>query len=667
MRIRSYLALLVFACLLGAYMLEQVLAYHFNHVQTLVEKHSEYRLWAKDLEIIENSASQFLVSSDLVVASGNTYLIFGAKNMGDYLTTELSDVQVQNHFNNLNSRIKRSVINTGKINDLLDLIGNISPNELELDLSRLLTQYDPISLELSQDIQFLTKTTNSIIKQEALFLDDEKRFMTKVGWIARSLFFLLIIALWWWANRKICKPLNGLISSSNRALAGGDFQATSNAPIEIVKLSNDFKLLTQTLFHQASHDPLTELQNRRAFERNLNEIIADKEKNYFLCFIDLDYFKTINDTCGHAAGDDILVSVAHILKESVRSEDVVARLGGDEFAILIKGCRVEKAMKIANNIKDNIHDLAYYWEGETFKLSASIGVAPKLAMSTITELLNSADIACSLAKHAGRNTVHLFDIGSNNLADKQEDMLSVHQINQAINDDLFILYKQDILPLQQQKSGKFFEILLRMKNANGQIVSPSSFFPIAERYQLSSKIDCWVVNAVCEHFIAHNSQLADIETIAINLSGHSFVDNELEKFIIEKLTDGQLPPEKICFEITETAAMTNVKRTRLFMENIKALGCKFTLVDFGSGHSSHAHIKELPTDKIKIDGSIIANMMENPLDYIAVKSICKIAKAANQQIIAESIEDQKIMQALMKLGVDYGQGHYFSKPEPFVD
>ena len=666
MRIRSYLALLVCSCLLGAYTLEQVLSYHFNHVQTLAEEHNETLLWSKDLERIENGTSQFLVSSDLIIGSGNTYLIFGAKNMGDDLTVELSNINAHERAKNIKTKIKRSIVNINKINDLLDLIGNTLPSKLALRLRQLLTQYDPVSLVLSQDIQFLIEETDRLIQQESLVLKEEKYHMNQVGWVVRVLFLLVIVVLWWWANSKICKPLNGLIYSSHRALAGDAFEATNNAPTEIIELSNDFKLLTQTLFYQASHDPLTELQNRRAFERNLNDIIEDKEYNYFLCFIDLDYFKTINDTCGHAAGDQILVSVARILKSNVRGDDIVARLGGDEFAILIKDCPVEKTMQIANNIKDNIRSLTYHWEGETFHLSASIGVAPKITESTITALLNSADVACSLAKNAGRNTVHLFDISNENSAEKRQEMLSVHQINNALSNDLFILYKQDIVPLQQQKSGKHFEILLRMENTMGDIVSPASFFPIAERYQLSSKIDRWVVNAVCEHFIEYQTQLADIDTIAINLSGHSLIDNELEQFIIERLTDSHIPPEKICFEITETAAITNIKRARLFMDNIKALGCQFALDDFGSGHSSYAYIKEFPTDKIKIDGSFITNMMVSPLDYTAVKSICEIAKAANQQVVAEFVENEEVMKALIKLGVDYGQGYYFAKPEALV-
>jgi len=664
MKISNYLATLALACLLGAYILEQVLGYHFTHVQKLAEKHTKSLLWAKDLERIENSMSQFLVSTDLVVASGNTYLIHGAKNMGHYLTTELHKIKTDNPFKNTNKRIERSIINTNKIINYLDIIADTPENKIAIILRTLLSEYDPASLILFQDTQFISKEIKKIIHEDSIFLKKEKYFMKKTTWIARGIFLLLIFLLWRWANKKICRPLNELINSSHQALAGNEFKIVSNAPTEIIKLSNDFKTLTQTLFHQASHDPLTELQNRRAFERNLNNIINDKENNYFLCFVDLDYFKTINDTCGHSAGDELLVSLSRILKSNVRSCDTVARLGGDEFAILIKNCRVNKALEIANSIRENIHTLSYHWEGETFHLSASIGVAPKTTESTTTDLLNSADIACSLAKTSGRNVVHLFDINNENSTEKRQDMLSVHQINNAIDNNLFILYKQNIVPLQQQKVGQHYEILLRMLDSHDKVVSPASFLPIAERYQLSSKIDRWVINAVYDYFVENIDKIKGIDTISINLSGHSLTDNELEKFIIDKLTDSKLPAKNICFEVTETAAITNTKRACLFMNNIKALGCKFALDDFGSGHSSYAYIKELPIDKIKIDGTFITNMLINPIDYTTVKSICEIAKAANQEIIAEFVEEESVINALTELGVDYAQGYYFHKPEP---
>jgi len=268
----------------------------------------------------------------------------------------------------------------------------------------------------------------------------------------------------------------------------------------------------------------------------------------------------------------------------------------------------------------------------TFQLSASIGLAPKVVGCTTTDLLHSADVACSFAKSAGRNTVRLFDISSDDSAEKRKDILSVHQIN----------------------------------NAHGEVVSPASFMPTAERYHLTSKIDCWVFNAVCEHFLNHKLQLESIDRISINLSGHSLTDNKLEKFIIEKITGGQLPPEKIYFEITETAAMTNGNRTRIFINNIRALGCRFALDDFGKHDSSYKGTKEFFVEKIKIDGSYICNMMENPKVYAKVKSICEMAKAEKQEVVAKYVGDKKVMQALTKLGVDYGQGYYFSKAEELL-
>lgn len=666
MRIRTYLAILVSTCLLSAYTLEQVIAYQFTHVQILADKYNQSLLWAKDLERIENSAAQFLVSSDLVVASGNTYLIYGSKNMGYYLNNELTEISTKDYFNKFENEINRSITNIKKINKYLDIIGDIPAEQLENRLGKLLDEYDPISLSLSQDVQFLLEEINALILKDAQYLEKEKRFMSTVGWVVRGVFFFFIIILWWWANRRICKPLNGLISSSHKALSGADFQAAKNAPTEIMELSNDFKLLTHTLSHQASHDPLTELNNRRAFERKLNNIIKEQDVLYSLCFIDLDYFKTINDTCGHAAGDKILVSVARILKSNVRIYDTVARLGGDEFAILIKGCSLDKVLEIANKIKEDINQLTYKCDDEITSLSASIGVSPKTKQSTITELLHSADEACSLAKSAGRNTVRLFDINRDVPPEKQPNMQSVHQINDAISHGLFVLYKQNIVQLPHQNTGKYFEVLVRMLDNQGNVVCPKSFLPIAERYHLSSKIDLWVIKTIFEYYTEHNDKMTDIDTISINLSSHSLTDKTLQSYIISTFSNNKLPADKFCFEITEKTIIANINRARQFIDKIKYLGCRFAIDNVKNVDSLRDYIKELPTDIIKIDGALIIHMNDNPVVYTAVKTICEIAKAEEQQIVAGFVEDPQVIDGLAALDIDYAQGYYFYKPEPFI-
>lgn len=663
MRIRSYLALLVLSCLIGAYTLEQVLGQYFIYVQEMVEKHNKNQLWAKDLERIEASTSQFLVSSDLVVGSGNTYLIFGAQNMGDYLTTELSVLKVENSFADLNQSIDSAIAQTNKIKAILDVVGNIPAKKLKLTLGDLLAQYDPVSLLLSQNIMFLVKATNSKVVQEALHIQHEKRIIANVAWLARAIFFILIIALWWWANKKICSPLNELIYSSHRALAGEGFRATTKAPAEIIELSNDFKHITEILFHQASHDPLTELQNRRAFERCLNEIMPDNSVNYFLCFIDLDYFKTINDTCGHAAGDDILTQVARALKENIRYKDTVCRLGGDEFAVLIADCSTEKALEITNTFKKEIQNITYYRDNESFKLSASIGIAPKMENYTISDFLHSADVACASAKTAGRNTVRIFDITSVEPPKSAINMVSVHQINQAVDDDLFILFKQNITALAQPKHGQYIEILLRMKNAHGGFITPENFLPTAERYKLSSEIDRWVITNVYQYFCHNIAKLAHIDIIAINLSSQALLDHDFELFIVDLLQSGVIPAHKICFEINETDAITHIKPIRSLIKNLSALGCEFALDDVGAGQYSYAYMKEFANHKIKISGTLINQIQENKQSYNTVYSICENAKSAHQQVIAKSVEDANLVAILERLGVDYIQGFYTSYPE----
>ena len=663
MRIRSYLALLVCACLLGAYALEQVLTQYFVNVQAMADKYNKNLLWAKDLERIEISTSQFLVSSDLVVGSGNTYLIFGAKNIGDYLTNELTTLYSQRHFPSLNKKIENTIKQTNAIKAILDNIGQIPPNELKTRLGELLDEYDPVSLTLSNNLIFLTKEVKQIIAQQGLALEKEKQFMVQIVWLSRAVFFIFIIALWWWANRRICRPLDVLIDSSHKALAGEGFSQTKNAPKEIIKLSNDFKHITEILFYQASHDPLTELQNRRAFECRLTEIMPQSKTAYFLCFIDLDYFKTINDTCGHATGDEILISVARVLKENVRYKDTVARLGGDEFAILLKDCTLDKALDIGNKIKRQIQSLSYHWENETFYLSASIGIAAKTRQSTISDLLHCADIACASAKNAGRNTVKLYDITSELEHESTPDMVSVHQINQALDNDLFLLFKQNISPLFNTSKGKYFEILLRMKNSSGQVVQPSSFLPIAERYQLSTDIDRWVISKTYQYFASNYSELSTIETIAINISSQALLNESFETFVIQLLQNGPIPPEKLCFEIQEVDAIAHIKRARTFIDNITALGCEFALDEVGKGQYSCVYMNEFAINKIKISGALINQLADNKKMYNTVVSICANAKLANQQVIAKSVEDEKTAQLLSDLDIDFMQGYYCAYPE----
>ncbi|MEH6595364.1 MAG: EAL domain-containing protein [Colwellia polaris] len=663
MRIRSYLALLVCACLLGAYALEQVLTQYFVHVQTMADKYNKNLLWAKDLERIEISTSQFLVSSDLVVGSGNTYLIFGAKNIGDYLTSELSTLHAQHHFPSLNDKISHTITQTTTINSILDAVGQIPPSALKTDLRNLLDEYDPVSLRLSNNIMFLTKEVKNIISQQGLALEQEKQFQAQVVWLSRTVFFLFIIVLWWWANRRICRPLDQLINSSHKALAGEGFNPTINAPTEIIKLSNDFKDITESLFYQASHDPLTELQNRRAFERCLTEALPDNKANYFLCFIDLDYFKTINDSCGHAAGDDILIKVANILKNNIRYKDTVARLGGDEFAILLKDLNVEKAMSIANKVKSQIHRLSYTLENEVFYLSASIGIAQKTTQTTISELLHCADVACAAAKNAGRNIVKIYDINFVLEQTDTPDTISVHQINQALENDLFLLFKQEIMPLKSMNSGKYFEVLLMMKNAAGKIVQHTHFTAIADRYQLSIDIDRWLINKTYQYFTSNYAELTTVKTIAIKLSSQALLNEDFEGFIVQLLKNGAIPADKFCFEVQESDAIAHLKRARIFMTNLRASGCEFALNEVGKGHYSCVYMNEFPVNIIKISSALIKKLPNNNKAYNTVTSICANATLANQRVVAKSVDDENMVNLLNELGVDFVQGNYSAYPE----
>ncbi|ARN74665.1 EAL domain-containing protein [Oceanicoccus sagamiensis] len=665
MRIKVYLAILVFCCLLSGYALDQVLSLQFRQLQWLDHKLHENRLLAKDLERIKGNAAQYLVSTDLIMGSGSSYLAHGAIKIGNYLIEDLRRVRNEYGESLPIEKIVASVNHIVEINKLVDAAQFDSESLEAVVESSWLVIYDDHAYKLSKHIAYLSSLVDKRLVAKTGRRDSAERSLMWVSWFSRLVFLLIVIILWFWANKKICKPLYFLQKSSSEAVSGGEFTITKDAPKEILHLSNDFKKLTETLFHQADHDPLTGLNNRRSFERHMANMNPIEDGMNYICFIDLDYFKTINDSCGHDVGDEILVKVARLLSHSVRSCDMVARLGGDEFVIVLNDCNLPAAKKINNKICNAIRDIRYCSAGEEYYLSASIGISASFNRGkTTTEILGTADIACNLAKESGRNAVHAFDKAHDNLSLREEKMVSIHQIDAALSNGDFVLYKQDIVSLSDTPQDSGIEILLRMKNKEGGLIGPDQFLPVADRYNKIVEIDRCVVATAFNWFDAHPSVLKDLAFVSINLSVKSLSNKRFENFVIDTVVHSHVPARKICFEITETAAIDNITRVQGFMNNVKAIGCTFALDDFGSGHSSYSYIKDLPSDALKIDGSFVVGMLQNPLDYAAVKSICEISKAANQKIVAEFVENEAIVAQLKELGVDYAQGYYFSKPEP---
>ena len=423
------------------------------------------------------------------------------------------------------------------------------------------------------------------------------------------------------------------------------------------------------LAHYAAHDALTGLANRREFERRLTKLLnraKHKNEEHALCYIDLDQFKVVNDTCGHMVGDKLLRQLTYVLEQHVRDSDTLARLGGDEFGLLLKNCPLPRARQIAENIRRLVKEFRFVWEGKAFDGGCSIGLVPITADSiSPAELLSEADAACYAAKEKGRNRVQVFEPGDIELARRSGEMRWVSRIKTALREGRMLLYVQDIQPL---KDGRPLhrEVLLRLRDEEGQIVPPMCFIPAAERYNLMPELDRWVI----EHTLAWVSRYdtgQEGTVYNINLSGTSVSDSRLLlRFIDQQLARHPVPPRRICFEITETAAVQNLAQLAELIEVLKARGFSFALDDFGSGLSSFMYLKTLPVDFLKIDGGFVRDMLRDPIDLAMVQSINTIGHVMQIKTIAEFVEDDDTRAELCRLGVDFGQGYGIDRPRPLI-
>jgi diguanylate cyclase (GGDEF)-like protein/PAS domain S-box-containing protein len=425
--------------------------------------------------------------------------------------------------------------------------------------------------------------------------------------------------------------------------------------------------LSEQLSYQASHDLLTGLINRHEFERRVERLLATLKHEsgvHALCFMDLDQFKVVNDTCGHSAGDELLRQLSTLLQNTVRHRDTLARLGGDEFGILMEHCSLDDAHRVANSILQAVQDFQFSWDDYSFKLGVSIGLVSIGETSpNLTELMKHADAACYVAKDNGRNRIHVHDIEDSEIAHRHGEMQWVTRINKAIQENRFCLYAQAIVPLQGSDA-KHYEFLIRMIDEQGKTIPPGAFLPSAERYNLITKLDYWVIETVFELLENNSEFLKQLDFCSINLSGQSLADMSFQNHVVEKFTQTTIPPGKICFEITETAAITNLSTASLFIAKMKVLGCQFALDDFGSGLSSFGYLKNLTVDFLKIDGMFVKNIVDDPIDRAMVKSINEIGQVMGMKTIAEFVENDDIQTVLNDIGVNFAQGYGLGKPIP---
>ncbi len=428
--------------------------------------------------------------------------------------------------------------------------------------------------------------------------------------------------------------------------------------------------LRDELEYQASHDWLTGLLNRRAFEQHLEKLLTAPETNgteHVLCYLGLDRFRLVNDTCGHAAGDKLLRQLGTMLQEIMRPGDTLARLGGDEFGLLLGHFEVVLAEPLANEICRAIEGFKFYWKEQRFHIGASIGlVAITPVAGGVTELLAAADTACYVAKEKGRQRVHVYRPDDVELPRRRQEMRWVNRIKRAMADKRLRLYAQPIQPTVNTGEGEWLELLLRLEGEDGTLVSAGVFLPAVERYGLATNLDCWVVTHAFRWLAEHVSQAEPLSLCALNLSGSSLGDEMFLSFVLDELDHTGVPAGRIAFEITETVAIRDMPCAQRFIDALKARGCCFALDDFGTGMSSFSYLKMLPVDFVKIDGSFIRGLDNDPVNTMLVRAIVDISRVMGKKTIAESVETARIADMLREIGVDYLQGFGVGVPKLLI-
>ena len=437
----------------------------------------------------------------------------------------------------------------------------------------------------------------------------------------------------------------------------------------ILRDVTEVRTMEKCLSFQATHDALTGLINRREFELRLQQTILNAQReslSHSICFLDLDKFKIINDTSGHAAGDEFLKQISKTIQSLLRQTDVLARLGGDEFAIILDGCSIHKATMICNQIIKTIKDTRFSWGKNSFETGASIGIVPITNLTiSVTEVMSSVDAACYEAKDKGRNRIQVFEPNNAEFVQHKIGTSWIQRIKDAIADNSFELYFQELRNINPQyPTPKTIEVLIRLNNKD-TIIGPDSFMPTAERYNLMPMIDEWVISNAFDFINKYQETHKKDIRVAINLSGQSLSEDSVLNLITNKLRKNKkLKKELICFEITETAAIANMSKAIEFIASIKQMGCKFSLDDFGSGLSSFSYLKNMPVDNIKIDGVFIREINTDPVNKIFVESIHNISKIMGIKTTAEYVENEDILNCIKEIGIDYAQGYHISKPCP---
>ena len=424
--------------------------------------------------------------------------------------------------------------------------------------------------------------------------------------------------------------------------------------------------LSKKMEFQATHDALTGLINRHEFEHQLQIAVKsarESDRNHAICYLDLDQFKIVNDTCGHIAGDQLLKELASLMPHNIRSSDCLARLGGDEFGVLMFDCPIKQAEKVADGLRAAIRDFTFSWDRKTFDVGVSIGLVPiRKDSGSVQDVLRRSDSACYIAKDLGRNRVHLYTPDDIELSKRHGELQWITRIKNALEYDLFQLALQTIRPVGKAGGRMHYEVLLRLDEGNGDIIPPMSFIPAAERYDMMPTLDKWVINSTFKLIREDKRRNKNRRVYNINLSGQTLCDTDILEYIRSQIDHYGIDARDLCFEITETAVIANLALAIDFIGRMKKMGCMFALDDFGSGLSSFAYLKKLPVDFIKIDGEFVRDIKHDPMDRAIVSAINDIGHEIGLTTVAEYVEDEDVLALLKQLGVDYVQGFAVDLP-----
>jgi diguanylate cyclase (GGDEF)-like protein/PAS domain S-box-containing protein len=444
----------------------------------------------------------------------------------------------------------------------------------------------------------------------------------------------------------------------------------SSGMVLVLHDTSELRGLTRQMTYQASHDALTGLVNRREFERRLQEALDSAQtgdSGHALCYLDLDHFKVVNDTCGHTAGDNMLREIASLIKDTVRDSDTAGRIGGDEFALLLVGCPLEKARQIADNVVRSVNDYRFVWRDKIFNVGVSIGLVEIGRDSgSIEDIMNSADSACYVAKKQGGLHVHVYSAREEANARHSGEIHWLLKLQGALRDNKFELYYQPIVHARADGlSGPALEVFVRLAGENGQPAAPpAEFIRAAERYRLMPHVDRWVVQAVLAALGRGGLKLPPGRSVAINIAGQTLGDAEFLEFVVDCFDHTGANPSDICFEVTETSVVANLDHAQRFIAVLHGMGCEFALDNFGSGLSSFSTLKTLPMDYLKIDGSFIKNLAGDAVNQAMVAAMIELSRSLNFRVVAEHVEDQWALDTVTGMGIDFVQGFLVGRPQP---